>query len=210
MLSAAAGSADALAYLGLGRVFTANMTGNLVLLGVDVGQGQLTGSIRFVIAFIGFVAGVLVGIRMTGERQTAIWPSSVTRTLVVELGLLVTLAATWEIAGEQPGAVARDLLIAVSAGAMGMQSAATRRLAVAGVSTTFVTGMLTSLIAELAGARPDWSRWTLWAATIASLVIGAAMGVVAFTGWRPGAPLVAVLLVGVATAAAAWLSRARK
>jgi uncharacterized membrane protein YoaK (UPF0700 family) len=32
-LTAAAGSADAVSYLGLGRVFTANMTGNLVLLG---------------------------------------------------------------------------------------------------------------------------------------------------------------------------------
>jgi uncharacterized membrane protein YoaK (UPF0700 family) len=210
MLSAAAGSADALAYLGLGRVFTANMTGNLVLLGVDIGQGQLTGSIRFVIAFVAFVVGVLVGIRMTSDQQSAIWPSSVTRAMFVELGLLVTFAATWEIAGGQPGAVALDFLIGLSAGAMGLQSAATRRLAVAGLSTTFVTGMLTSLIAELAGARPDWSRWTLWAATIASLVIGAAMGVVAFFGWRPGAPLVAVLLVGVVTTAAAWLTRARK
>ena len=40
MLTAAAGSTDAISYLGLGRVFTANMTGNLVLLGVAIGQGQ--------------------------------------------------------------------------------------------------------------------------------------------------------------------------
>ncbi|HEX9094501.1 MAG TPA: hypothetical protein VF990_00190 [Candidatus Dormibacteraeota bacterium] len=40
------------------------------------------------------------------------------------------------------------------------------------------------------------SQWTLWAATLACLVIGAAAGAAVFIAWRPGAPLVAVLLVG--------------
>lgn len=42
-------------------------------------------------------------------------------------------------------------LIAVSALAMGVQSAAVRRLRVAGVSTTYVTGTLTSLTARMVG-----------------------------------------------------------
>jgi len=210
MLTAAAGSADAVAYLGLGRVFTANMTGNLVLLGVAIGQGRLEGSIRSAIAFAGFGLGVLTGARLTAERQTAIWPHSVTRVMFVELGLLVILAASWEIAGDQPTALVLDFLIALSAGAMGMQAAATRRLGVAGVTTTFVTGTLTSLIAELAGMSPDWSRWTLWAATLACIVIGAAAGVAVFIGWRPGAPLVATVLVGIVAATATWLTRAHE
>jgi uncharacterized membrane protein YoaK (UPF0700 family) len=90
---------------------------------------------------------------------------------------------------------------------MGMQSAATRRLAVAGESTTFVTGMLTGLIAELAGVSSDRSHWRLWAATLACLVIGAAGGAAVFISWRSGAPLVAVLLVGIVAAAAMWWSR---
>jgi uncharacterized membrane protein YoaK (UPF0700 family) len=209
LLTAAAGSTDAIAYLGLGRVFTANMTGNLVLLGVAIGQGQLSSSIRSSIAFVAFAVGFLVGIRMTADQQTSIWPHSVTRAMFVELGLLAALTAEWEIAGHQPGALALDILVALSAGGMGMQSAATRRLAVAGESTTFVTGMLTGLIAELAGVSSDRSHRTLWAATLACLVIGAAGGVVVFMGWRPGAPLVSVLLVGIVTAAAIWLTRAR-
>ena len=39
ILAWAAGSLDAIGYLGLGHVFTANMTGNAVLLGLALGQG---------------------------------------------------------------------------------------------------------------------------------------------------------------------------
>ena len=207
MLTAAAGSADAIAYLGLGRVFTANMTGNLVLLGVAIGQVQLAGSIRSVIAFIAFAIGVLVGFRLT-PKSTAIWPRAVTLVVFVELGLLVVLAAGWVIAGPQPATIAIDLFIALSAGAMGMQTSATRSLGVAGMSTTFLTGTLTSLIAELAGVSPDWRRWTLRAATLACMVIGAAAGVAVFIVWRPGAPLVSVALAGIVAAAASLLTRA--
>ncbi|MHB8588443.1 MAG: YoaK family protein [Candidatus Dormibacteraceae bacterium] len=203
-LTAAAGSADAISYLGLGRVFTANMNGNLVLLGVAIAQGQLAGSIRSVIAFAGFGVGVLIGARVTATtKPTVIWPRSVNLAMFVELGLLMAFGAGWEIAGDQPAALALNSLIALSAAAMGVQTAAARSLAVVGVTTTFVTGTLTSLIAELASASRDWSRWTLWGATLACMVIGAAAGAAMFVSWRPGAPLVGMLLVGIVTAVAA-------
>jgi uncharacterized membrane protein YoaK (UPF0700 family) len=207
-LTAAAGSADAVSLLGLGRVFTANMTGNLVLLGVAIGQGQLAGSVRSVIAFAAFVLGVLVGVRLTARTEpTAVWPRSATLTLLGELGLLLGLLAGWEFTGDRPAAVPLDILIALSAAAMGMQTAAARRLGVVGVTTTFVTGMLTNLIAELAAVGPGRSHRTIWAATLASMVIGAAAGAAVFIAWRPGAPLVAMLLVGLVIAAAIWLTR---
>jgi len=207
-LTVAAGSADAVSYLGLGRVFTANMTGNLVLLGVAIGQGQAAGSLRSVIAFAGFGIGVLVGARATAKSTgDVVWPASVTRVLVVELGLLVIFAAVWELVGDRPSTLVLDVLIALSAGAMGMQTAAARRLNVAGVTTTFVTGTLASLITELASVGPDWAGSKRWAATIACIVIGAAAGAALSVTWRPAAPLVAVLLVGVVTALAVWLPR---
>ena len=207
-LTAAAGSADAVSYLGFGRVFTANMTGNLVLLGIAIGQVQLGGSIRAMIAFAGFVLGVLLGVRLTARTEPAVvWPRSVTVVLAAELGLLLVLLAIWEIAGARPEALALDLLIALSAGAMGMQTAAVRRLGVAGVTTTFVTGMLTGRIAELAAVTPGRSHWTLWAGTLASMVIGAAAGAGLFLAWRSGAPLAALGLVATVIAAAAWQKR---
>jgi uncharacterized membrane protein YoaK (UPF0700 family) len=207
-LTVAAGSADAVSYLGLGRVFTANMTGNLVLLGVAIGQGQVAGSLRSVIAFAGFGIGVLAGARATATSTgDAVWPGSVTVMLGVELGLLVTFAAVWEIVGGRPSTLVLDVLIALSAGAMGVQTAAARRLSVPGVTTTFVTGTLTSLIAEIASMAPDWTRSKRWAATIACIVIGAAAGAALFVAWRPGAPLVAMLLVGIVTVLACGLTR---
>jgi uncharacterized membrane protein YoaK (UPF0700 family) len=189
-------------------VFTANMTGNLVLLGIAIGQGQLVGSIRSVIAFAAFVLGVLVGVRVTSRIEpTAVWPRSATLALLGELGLLLGLLAGWEITGGRPGAVALDILIALSAGAMGIQTAAARRLGVVGVTTTFVTGMLTSLIAELAAVGPGRVHKTIWAATLACMLIGAALGAAAFVAWRPGAPFVAVLLVAAVTGAAIRLTR---
>lgn len=197
-LTAAAGSVDAISLIGLERVFTANMTGNLVLLGLAIGQGQLLGSLRSVIAFLCFSVGILAGARVTGRpHETAVWPRRVTLTVGIELALLVVFAAGWAAAGDRPGTFNTDLLIALAAAAMGVQTAAARSLSVPGVATTFVTGTLTSLMAELAGMAPLRSRWTRWAGTLAFLVVGAAAAAAVMIAWRPGAPLVTVLLVGL-------------
>jgi hypothetical protein len=39
------------------------------------------------------------------------------------------------------------------------------------------------------------------------MVIGAAVGAAVFVAWRPGAPLVSMLLVGIVIAAAIWPRR---
>jgi uncharacterized membrane protein YfcA len=67
--------------------------------------------------------------------------------------------------------------------------------------------MLTNLIAELGAVAPGRSHWRIWVATLACMVIGAAAGAALFIAWRPGAPLVALLLVGIVIAAATWLRR---
>jgi uncharacterized membrane protein YoaK (UPF0700 family) len=68
-LAFAAGSIDALSYLGLGRVFTANMTGNTVLLGVAVATGTSADTLRAVAALGGFVLGGAVGILLIARRR---------------------------------------------------------------------------------------------------------------------------------------------
>ena len=120
--------------------------------------------------------------------------------MIVELGLLLAFLSGWEIVGDRPAALPLDILVGLSAGAMGMQAAAARRLNVVGVTTVFVTGMLTSLIADLATVGPGRAHWTLWATSLISLVIGAAAGAALFMTWRPGTPLVAVALVGAVIA----------
>ena len=57
VLTWAASGVDAISYLGLGHVFTANMTGNTVLLGLAIGQGQGLAALRSIIALVGFALG---------------------------------------------------------------------------------------------------------------------------------------------------------
>jgi uncharacterized membrane protein YoaK (UPF0700 family) len=192
-LTAAAGWVDALSYIALGHVFTANMTGNLVLLGVAVGSGQGGGAERSVVALTGFAVGALFGSALT-RGAAGDWPRRVTGALAVEAAALVAFAVLWRAGmGLEP-------LIALSAVGMGIQSAAVRRLAVPGVATTFVTGTLTSLMAGLAALRPS-SGWALQAAVLAALLSGALVGTVLWTRSPGGGPAGPAALVAVVTLA---------
>jgi uncharacterized membrane protein YoaK (UPF0700 family) len=57
-LAGAAGCIDALSYLGLGQVFTANMTGNTVLLGVALCRARWWAVARSGAALVGFLTGL--------------------------------------------------------------------------------------------------------------------------------------------------------
>src|SRR5919204_1447800 len=64
-LTFAAGSVDAVVFLRL-EVFTAVMTGNIVFLGVAIGQGAVRNALRSLVALGAYAAGVLVGSRLVG------------------------------------------------------------------------------------------------------------------------------------------------
>src|SRR6266851_9068882 len=70
VLTWAAGSVDAISYLGLGHVFTAMMTGNTVLLGLAIGQGEILAVLRSVLALAGFVAGAGIGAMVVEQDET--------------------------------------------------------------------------------------------------------------------------------------------
>jgi uncharacterized membrane protein YoaK (UPF0700 family) len=206
-LTLVAGAVDAVSYLGLGRVFTANMTGNLVLLGLAIGQGQIPEALRSVVALVGFALGAglggwLVGGGPGGEH----WPSMVTVVLGVELGLLAGFELAWLLAGPNASSGELEVLIALSSAAMGMQSVAGRRLAVAGVTTTYVTGTLVTLMAELAALARRQPGAGRWIGVLLALGVGATIGTVLMEQARPVAPLLPVVALGavVVVAAAAF------
>jgi uncharacterized membrane protein YoaK (UPF0700 family) len=68
-LTLAAGYLDAIGYLVLGGVFTANMTGNTVLLGLHLSQEQGAAVLRSVVALAGFGAGLLLGALVAERRR---------------------------------------------------------------------------------------------------------------------------------------------
>jgi uncharacterized membrane protein YoaK (UPF0700 family) len=151
VLTFAAGSVDAISYLGLGHVFTAMMTGNTVLLGLALAQGEMFAALRSIVALIGFALGVFVGaIMVERDSEPAEWPAAVTNALALETVTLGIFAATSYLFDNSRAGVIY-LLIALSALAMGIQSAAVRRLGVPGIATTYITGTLTTLMVDLLG-----------------------------------------------------------
>src|ERR1700692_1423053 len=99
-LTWSAGFVDAISFLGLGNVFTANMTGNTILLGIALGRGDIPGAFRSLISLAGFCLGATVGalIVLRSDRPV-VWPRSVTYALALEFAGLITLALAWRGAG---------------------------------------------------------------------------------------------------------------
>jgi uncharacterized membrane protein YoaK (UPF0700 family) len=151
LLTLAAASVDAISYFGLGHVFTAMMTGNTVLLGLALAQGEALAALRSILALIGFSIGVFAGaIVVERESEPTEWPAAVTTALAFETLVLAIFVATSTLF-DSTRAVIIYLLIILSAFAMGIQSAAVRRLGVPGIATTYITGTLTSLMVDLLG-----------------------------------------------------------
>ena len=65
------GVIDAVSFLGLGHVFTANMTGNVVFLGFAMGGTADLSVGRSLAALGAFASGSVVGGRLTNERHRA-------------------------------------------------------------------------------------------------------------------------------------------
>ena len=207
-LTAAAGWTDAISYAALGHVFTANMTGNLVLLGLALARVEATTVERSAVALAGFAAGAALGSAVTRSAHSGPWPSRVTAALGAEAALLIAFAALWAGGGAAGPGAGPDGLIALAALGMGAQSAAVRRLAVPGVTTTFVTGTITALMAGLVALQAA-TGWWRYAAVVAALVSGAVAGAATWGRWPHLAGAgPAVLVAAVALAAALAMRRA--
>ncbi len=208
-LTLSSGAVDAISYLGLGKVFTANMTGNIVLLGLAVGRSEGSELIRAVISLVAYALGAFLGARMArGGEGDATWPREVTLVLGFEALLQAGLFAAWLASAAHPGQTLEALMVGMSAVAMGMQSAAVRALGVTGVTTTYVTGTLTGLLGGLAegsGSRPERARR---AAVLVALLAGAAIGAVVITNIRRVAPLLPLLATAAVVLYAAMRWRA--
>jgi len=144
LLASVAGSVDVMSYYRLDHVFTANMTGNTILLGLSIGQGRLSNSIHSLVALAGFFTGALIGALIVENTKKA-WSYYINLSLSIECFIIFILALIWF---EESNPLHNTILyisILLSAVAMGMQSATVRHLNIPGVVTTFITGTITSI-----------------------------------------------------------------
>ncbi|CAL9619660.1 YoaK family protein [Streptomyces sp. enrichment culture] len=170
---------DAVAFLGLGQIFTAFMTGNLLFLGFAAAGGEGLEPLGSGTAVAAFAAGAVVGSRlgaaMAADRYR-LWLFTSASTAAC---LLVAAAVTALGLGlvEQRDPVPRHLVvIALTAMAMGLRSATMWRLG-AVLNTTLVTGTLVTLIRTSpvgGGGGGELQRYR--AAGLLAVVVGAAIG----------------------------------
>lgn len=198
-LAFAGGMVDASSYLALGKVFTANMTGNTVLLAVAAARGAGGDAARSAVALGGFCVGVLVATILMPPSDEA-WPYRARLALLFELCAFVALFVIWTVVGVGGAGYA---LIAVASLAMGTQSAAVRPASSRGVNTTYMTGTLVSAVASLVehvrgdsrpgdGPRLPGAAWMTYG-------LGALAGAFAVKPWQAEAILPPLLIIAAAT-----------
>lgn len=209
LLTVASGAVDAVCFLGIGEVFTAVVTGNLVLLGLGIGTGDWVGAGRSVAAVAAYATGVVASARLL-PRATDLdpWPRRTAIALFAEAGLQVGVAVTWLVFGGEPPGVARYGMIAAYGVSMGVQSTVAQAIAVQGVSTTYVTGTLTGLITDLVTGKGGGRRRRFL--VVASVVVGAVVTALLLRFAEPVAPfLPAGLTLATAVTAIVAFRRVR-
>jgi uncharacterized membrane protein YoaK (UPF0700 family) len=162
-LTVVTGLIDAVSYLALGHVFTANMTGNVVFLGFAAAGAQGLSVPRSGAALLAFLGGAVIGGRMAlrmGSGPSHRWTGT-----AFGLEAVLLLAAMAVSVGHGSGvpihATRLYAVIGLTGLAMGVRNATVRKLAVPDLTTTVLTLTLTGLAADstlAGGSNPGWAR----------------------------------------------------
>ncbi len=204
VLTITTGLVDAVSVLGLQRVFTANMTGNIVFLGFAIAGEPGFSVARALLALAGFLAGALLG----GRLGVALSSGSRRRWLLIvaTIEALLLFAAGWLAVGYDMDAAtpvsALHGLIVLTAVAMGLRNATVRRLAVPDLTTTVLTLTLTGIAADSSLAGGSNTRLGRRLTAVVAMLAGATLGAVLMSSWGLAVPLLisgaCILLVTIA------------
>jgi uncharacterized membrane protein YoaK (UPF0700 family) len=205
LLTFGTGLIDAVSILGLGRVFIANMTGNVVFIGFALAGApgfSLWGS---VIALAGFLLGASIGgfvIARFGAHRGRMFRNA----LIVQL-VLFGIALVLSLTTGSPLPIAVQLVIvALGSVALGIQNAVVRHLAVPDMTTTVLTMTLTGIGSDL--RKKDLATAGRRLIAVLAMLIGAGIGAVLVLRLGVSAGIVAVTAVlAVALVGAAIASR---
>ncbi|MBO9575767.1 MAG: DUF1275 domain-containing protein [Sphingobium sp.] len=193
LLSVTTGLVDAVSVLGLGKVFTANMTGNIVFLGFAAAATPGYQVPPYLVAIGFFVVGALIAGwtgRVHAGRPLRRW--LITASLI-EAALLwgaAAIAIGYDVAHPSP-TMQMFAIIALTAVTMGFRNATIRQLKIPDLTTTVLTLTITGLAADstlAGGTNPNWGRRV---GSVLAIFMGAALG--AWMVLREG--LVAPLIV---------------
>jgi uncharacterized membrane protein YoaK (UPF0700 family) len=152
LLTLVAGWVDAMCFVGIGRVFSSFMSGNVLFLGIAAGKGDTDLLWRALLVLLAFFLGTMAGTVILA-RRTLCRRGLDERLLGLEAIFLLPFAVGWDqIQGQAGDIVLQLMLLGLAAVAMGLQGAAVDALNLPGVATNAITGTIT-LIGRMAGLR---------------------------------------------------------
>ena len=226
MLTVVTGVVDAVSILALGRVFVANMTGNVVFAAFALVGAPGFSLSASLFALAGFLVGAYFGgaliSRLGHDRGLLLRAGSAAELACAAVALVVAATSgdpgvthgTIGLAGGEFGAAVTDAIAALLAIALGVQNAVARRLAVPDMTTTVLTMTLTGVGADLRAVFGDRPRAKARSAlgrrllAIAAMIVGALAGASLTLRVSPLSGLVlAAALLAVVTA---WVALATR
>ena len=201
LLTFGTGLVDAISILGLGRVFVANMTGNVVFIGFALAGAtgySLWGSL---VALAAFLLGAWVGgfaISRFGAHRGKLLRNA----LAVQLLLFLGALAIALVVGAPLGVADQLIIVALGALALGVQNAVVRDLGVPDMTTTVLTMTLTGIGSDL--RKRDVATAARRLAAVLAMLVGAVVGAILVLrfGVDAGIGAVTVLLAAALTGAA--------
>lgn len=179
-MTAVTGLIDAVSFLSLGHVFTANMTGNVVFVAFALAGVPGLSLARSLTALAFFFAGATAGGRLVARASDGAQVRAALIAFALEAALLgastaVAFAYHGDPLAEAPQSYA---LIVLTALAMGLRNANVRKLAVPDLTTTVLTLTITGLAADSSLAGGTNPRWRRRLASLCFMFVGAAIGAI--------------------------------
>jgi uncharacterized membrane protein YoaK (UPF0700 family) len=179
-MTAVTGLVDAVSFLSLGRVFTANMTGNIVLLAFATAHVFGLSITRSLTALLAFLVGAILGGRIMARANADSQIRFAAQAFLLEVAFL--FAASICGIGYRSDLLEHSFqpfgLIALTALAMGTRNAAVRKLAIPDLTTTVLTLTITGIGADPSLANGNNPRLARRIAAVAAMFLGAALGAV--------------------------------
>jgi uncharacterized membrane protein YoaK (UPF0700 family) len=204
-LTFSTGVVDAVGYLGLDRVFTGNMTGNVVILGMALTGADGLPVVGPVIALALFLLGAAIAGRALRDLPAGWWTRSTVLFAVVSAVLVASAVPLLVV--EHPAEPVKLMVTGALGLAMGIQAGAARHIGVKDVTTVVVTSTLVGLAFDSRFAsRTDKHPWMRRAGAIALIGAGAGVGALLLR-WHIGAGILTAALVTVVVTVLGHLGR---
>src|SRR5467141_5384806 len=179
-MTAVTGLVDAVSFLSLGRVFTANMTGNIVLLAFATAHVSGLSIARSSTALLSFLVGAIFGGRIMARASAEAQIRFAAQAFLLEVFFL--FAASFCGIGYRGDLLEHSFqpfaLIAVTALAVGTRIAALRKLAIPDLTTTVLTLTITGIGADSSLANGNNPRLARRVESVVAMFLGAALGAV--------------------------------